>query len=288
MNLRRFLFFSKSALKHAFDNQNKMPDDQENKKLNFGALKEFLDIKTFQYNNPDFIHSDPISIPHLFTKNEDIEIAGFLSAIIAWGQRPTILKNGKQLVEWMDFAPHDFILNFKEKDLQPFKKFVHRTFNGEDCMYFLWSLKNIYQEYQTLENAFTIDFSSSEPNIKQAINLFRKRFFELDYPVRTMKHIADPEKNSSAKRLNMFLRWMVRQDKTGVDFGIWQKIQPSQLVCPLDVHSGNTARKLGLLQRKMNDWQAAEELTSLLKSFDANDPVKYDFALFGLGVFEKF
>lgn len=265
-----------------------MSDDQENKKLNFEALKEFLDIKAFQYNNPDFIESDPISIPHLFTKNEDIEIAGFLAAIIAWGQRPTIIKNGIRLVEWMDFAPHDFILNFTEKDLQPFKKFVHRTFSSEDCKFFPWSLKNIYQEHQTLENAFTRGFASSEPNVKNAITLFRKRFFELDYPARTMKHIADPEKNSSAKRLNMFLRWMVRQDKTGVDFGIWKKIQPSQLVCPLDVHSGNTARKLGLLQRKMNDWQAAEELTTILKSFDANDPVKYDFALFGLGVFERF
>jgi uncharacterized protein (TIGR02757 family) len=265
-----------------------MPDDQENKKLNFDAMKEFLDIKALQYNSPGFIQSDPISIPHLFTKNEDIEIAGFLSAIIAWGQRPTIIKNGNMLVEWMDFSPHDFILNFKEKDLKPFKKFVHRTFNGEDCEFFLWSLKNIYQEHQTLENAFIKGFSSSEPNVKQAINLFRKRFFEIDHPARSQKHIADPEKNSSAKRLNMFLRWMVRQDKTGVDFGIWKKIQPSQLVCPLDIHSGNTARKLGLLNRKMNDWQAAEELTTVLKSFDANDPVKYDFALFGLGVFEKF
>ena len=265
-----------------------MPDDQENTKLNFDALKEFLDIKAFQYNNPDFIQSDPISIPHLFTKNEDIEIAGFLAAIIAWGQRPTIIKNGNQLVEWMDFSPHDFILNFKEKDLQPFKKFVHRTFNGEDCTYFLWSLKNIYQKYQTLENAFNGGSSSFESNVKQAIISFRKRFFEIEHPARTQKHIADPEKNSAAKRLNMFLRWMVRVDDTGVDFGIWNKIKPSQLICPLDVHSANVARKLGLLSRKINDWQAAEELTRLLKFFDENDPVKYDFALFGLGVFEKF
>jgi len=260
----------------------------QNETIGYDVLKELLDTKARQYNNLQFIGTDPISIPHLFTKNEDIEIAGFLSAVIAWGQRPTILKNAHSLVEWMDFSPHDFILSFTEKDLKPFKKFVHRTFNGEDCEFFLWSLKNIYQNYQTLENAFTLGFSLSESNTKQAIILFRKRFFEIEHPPRSQKHIADPEKNSSAKRLNMFLRWMVRQDKTGVDFGIWTKILPSQLICPLDVHVANVARKLGLLSRKMNDWQAAEELTAVLKTFDENDPVKYDFALFGLGIFEKF
>ncbi|MFA5419538.1 MAG: TIGR02757 family protein [Bacteroidales bacterium] len=252
------------------------------------ALKEFLNFKAEYYNHVRFIPSDPISIPHLFTRKEDIEISGFFSAIIAWGQRPTIIKNATKLVEWMDYSPFDFILNFNESDLKPFSKFVHRTFNGEDCDFFLWSLKNIYQNYQTLENAFTIGFSESEINVKQAIILFRKRFFEIESPARTQKQIANPSKNSSSKRINMFLRWMVRKDKNGVDFGIWNKIQPSQLVCPLDVHVANVSRKIGLLSRKMNDWKAAEELTEILKTFDRNDPVKYDFALFGLGVFEKF
>jgi uncharacterized protein (TIGR02757 family) len=170
------------------------------------ALKKFLDAKARQYNNLQFIQSDPVSIPHLFTKNEDIEIAGFLSSIIAWGQRPTIIKNANSLVEWMDFSPYDFILNFTEKDLNPFRKFVHRTFNGDDCEFFLWSLKNICQNYQTLENAFMLGFSLSEPNTKQAIILFRKRFFDIDHPARSQKHVADPENNSSSKRLNMFLK----------------------------------------------------------------------------------
>jgi uncharacterized protein (TIGR02757 family) len=265
-----------------------MQAGQQPETIDYDVLKELLDTKARQYNNLQFIGTDPISIPHLFTKNENIEIAGFMSAVIAWGQRPTIIKNAHSLVDWMDFSPHDFILNFTDKDLKPFKKFVHRTFNGEDCEFFLWSLKNIYQNYQTLENAFTLGFSLSEPNTKQAIILFRKRFFEIEHPARSQKHVADPERGSAAKRLNMFLRWMVRQDKTGVDFGIWDKIKPSQLICPLDVHVANVARKLGLLTRKVNDWQAAEELTAVLKTFDENDPVKYDFALFGLGIFEKF
>lgn len=265
-----------------------MPDQQQNNPIDFDVLKELLETKTRQYNNLQFIATDPISIPHLFTKKEDIEISAFLAAAIAWGQRPTIIKNGHQLVEWMDLAPHDFIINFNENDLKPFKKFVHRTFNGEDCEFFLWSLKNIYQSYKTLENAFTSGFSIDEPNVKQGIILFRRRFFEIEHPSRSQKHIADPDRGSAAKRLNMFLRWMVRQDNTGVDFGIWTKILPSHLICPLDVHVANVARKLGLLSRKMNDWQAAEELTAVLKTFDKSDPVKYDFALFGLGIFENF
>jgi len=252
------------------------------------ALKEFLTSKAEFYNHVRFIPSDPISIPHRFTRNEDIEISGFLSATIAWGQRPTIIKNASKLVEWMDYSPLDFILNFNESDLKPFSKFVHRTFNGEDCVHFLWSLKNIYQNYQTLENAFTAGFLPSDISTRKAILLFRERFFEIISPPRTQKHLANPLKNSSSKRLNMFLRWMVRKDKHGVDFGIWNKIQPSQLVCPLDVHVANVARKLGLLSRKINDWQAAEELTGILKTLDKDDPVKYDFALFGLGVYEKF
>jgi uncharacterized protein (TIGR02757 family) len=250
-------------------------------------IKSFLDAKVELYNSPAFIVDDPISIPHQFSKKEDIEISGFLAATIAWGQRKTILKNANQLILWMDKDPYNFVLNFSDKDLVPFRAFVHRTFNGIDSEYFLWSLKNIYQNHGGLEGAFCNGFNSDHENVKEAIINFRKVFFEMQHPARTGKHIANPEKKSAAKRVNMFLRWMVRNDENGVDFGIWQNINPSQLICPLDVHSGNVARKLGLLQRKNNDWQAAEELTNNLGKFDPNDPVKYDFALFGMGVAEK-
>ncbi len=251
-------------------------------------IKALLDLKSEQYNSVDFISTDPISVPHLFSKKEDIEISAFLIAMIAWGQRPTIISHGRKLMELMDQQPHEFILHFSERDLRPFRSFVHRTFNGADCEYFLWALKNIYQQYGSLEGAFSQSFSSSEKNTRQAITGFRDRFFALSPPGRTQKHIADPAKNASAKRLNMFLRWMVRDDDCGVDFGIWHIIKSSQLICPLDTHSGRVARKLGLLHRAANDWTAAEELTDQLKSFDPDDPVKYDFALFGLGIFEKF
>jgi len=256
-------------------------------RLNMPSLKSYLDEKVELYNNSAFIINDPISIPYLFSKKEDIEISGFLSATIAWGQRKTIVNNAKQLIEWMDGTPHDFIINFTDQDLTHFRKFIHRTFNGTDCEYFLWSLKNIYQNHDGLEGAFCNGFNPAGENIKDAIIHFRKIFFDLDHPARTRKHIADPNMKSAAKRINMFLRWMVRNDAKGVDFGVWTKIKPSQLICPLDVHSGNVARKLGLLQRKNNDWQAAEELTNKLKLFDPIDPVKYDFALFGLGVSEQ-
>ncbi len=249
-------------------------------------LKTFLDDKVEQYNRPSFIDSDPISIPHRFSKKEDIEISGFLAATIAWGQRKTIVKNANRLVEWMDISPHDFILNFTETDLSPFRKFAHRTFNGTDCEYFLWSLKNIYQNHNGLEGSFCQGFKSSDDNTKNAIINFRKIFFEMEHPARTGKHVANPDRKSAAKRINMFLRWMVRKDNNGVDFGIWPKINPSQLICPLDVHSGNVARKLRLLHRTNNDWQAAMELTNYLRKLNPADPVKYDFALFGVGVFE--
>jgi uncharacterized protein (TIGR02757 family) len=250
-------------------------------------LKTFLDSKVELYNSPAFIEDDPISIPHQFSKKEDIEISGFLAASIAWGQRKTILKNANQLIQWMDKDPFNFVLNFSDKDLVPFRAFVHRTFNGIDCEHFLWSLKNIYQNHGGLEGAFCNDLGTESENVKEAIVNFRKIFFEMENPARTEKHIANPARKSAAKRINMFLRWMVRKDSNGVDFGIWQKIAPSQLICPLDVHSGNIARKLGLLQRKNNDWQAAEVVTANLKKFDPVDPVKYDFALFGMGVAEK-
>jgi uncharacterized protein (TIGR02757 family) len=256
--------------------------------LKIEEVKLLLDRKVEQYNSPAFITTDPISVPHHFSRKQDIEIAAFLAATLAWGQRSTIISSATKLIDWMDNQPFDFVLNFSEKDLSPFRKFVHRTFNAEDCAYFLWALKSIYQHNSSLEDAFTDSFSYLEKNTKSAILTFRNSFFALEPLTRSQKHVANPAKNAAAKRLNMFLRWMVRNDDRGVDFGIWSKILPSQLICPLDTHSGRVARKLGLLQRRADDWQAAEELTENLKRFDPNDPVKYDFALFGLGVFEKF
>ncbi len=248
------------------------------------ALKPFLDQKADQYNNRQFIPADPVSVPHLFSKKEDIEIAGFLAAVIAWGRRSTIVANASRLVQWMDYAPHHFILDFTDRDLAPFRHFVHRTFNGEDCEFFMWSLKNIYQNHGGLEQAF----SGGEPinDAGEAILRFRSIFFEQEHPQRTEKHLANPAKKASAKRINMFLRWMVRRDDKGVDFGIWKSIPPARLICPLDVHVAATARRLALLRRKANDWQAALELTQNLRLLNADDPVRYDYALFGLGVFE--
>jgi uncharacterized protein (TIGR02757 family) len=251
-------------------------------------LKDFLEEKVFLYNNTRFIETDPVSIPHLFSKKEDIEIAGFLSATIAWGQRKTILRNGRLLMQCMEDDPHRFILNFTESDLNPFRKFVHRTFHADDCIFFLKSLKNIYEKKGGLSNLFTANGLNGSEQLKDAILHTRNLFFELPHLKRNEKHFSDPSTGSAAKRLNMFLRWMVRQDKSGVDFGIWKEISSAHLICPLDVHSGRVARKLGLLKRKQNDWKAATELTDNLKKMDPGDPVKYDFALFGLGVFEKF
>ncbi len=251
---------------------------------NINNIKDLLELKFNQFNNPDFIETDPISIPHLFSKKEDIEIAGFLAATIAWGQRITILKNARLLMQWMEDEPHHFILNATTHDLIPFKKFVHRTFNGEDAVYFIKALQKIYKEHGGLEAAF-----SHYPNdLAQTISHFRQIFLSSGKTNRTHKHVSEPLKNSSAKRICMYLRWMVRNDKAGVDFGIWKKIKPSQLYTPLDLHSGATARKLGLLIRTQDDWKAVAELTENLRSFDSKDPVKYDFALYGLGVFERF
>lgn len=252
------------------------------------AIKSFLEEKGDLYNRPEFITVDPISIPHQFSKKEDIEITAFLTATIAWGQRATILKNASRLMQMMDNAPLEFILNHTKNDLKPFSKFVHRTFNGIDCIYFIQSLQNIYKKYGGLESVFTVYLKKKDTDPGNAIHQFRKIFFALPYPSRTKKHIADPLANSSSKRICMFLRWMVRKDKRGVDFGIWKNIKMNQLACPLDLHSARVARSLGLLERKQNDWKAVMELTNKLKQFDPDDPVKYDFALFGLGINEKF
>ena len=250
-------------------------------------LKEFLESKVIQYNQPSFIESDPIQIPHAFTKKEDIEIASFLTATIAWGQRQTIINNAWLWMKLMDNAPADFIKNFTENDLDRFMSFKHRTFNSDDCIYFLKALKNIYANYSDMETLFYEGFYPNK-SLADAIIHFRKVFFTFPGIARTQKHIPDITRGASAKRLNLFLRWMVRKDKQGVDFGIWNSIPASALYLPLDVHSGNTARKLNLLLRKSNDWKAVEEVTTMLRRLDLNDPVKYDYALFGLGIFEGF
>ena len=249
-------------------------------------IKEFLDEMVDKYNNPEFIDSDPISIPHQYELKEDIEISGFLAATIAWGNRTMIIKNASKLMNLMGNSPYDFIMSHKESHLNRFEGFVHRTFNPTDLVYFIKALKNIYLSKGGLETVFAK--SVTELSTQPAIHEFKQEFFSLPHPIRTIKHISDPETGSAAKKINMFLRWMIRDDDRGVDFGIWKSISPRQLSCPLDVHSGNVARKLGLLTRKRNDSKALEELDGNLRQMDKNDPVKYDFALFGLGVFEKF
>lgn len=252
------------------------------------VIKNFLEEKTLFFNNTSFIETDPVSIPHLFSKKEDIEISGFFTATIAWGQRTTILKNARSLMHLMDDSPHEFITGFTQKDLKRFQHFVHRTFNGVDCVCFLMALRNIYLHSGGLENVFSMGIARADTDLGNAITQARKTFFDLPHQKRSEKHFSNPVEGSAAKRINMYLRWMVRKDNCGVDFGIWKSISPSLLSCPLDVHSGRVARKLGLLKRKQNDWKATQELTAELRKMDPDDPVKYDFALFGLGVFEKF
>lgn len=245
----------------------------------FCLLEEKFDF----FNKPDFIKNDPISIPHQFELKEDIEIAAFLTATIAWGQRVSIIQNANKMMQIMENQPYNFILHADEKDLLRFDKFVHRTFNSEDCKYFLFSLKNIYSYHDGLESVFNQMYKETE-DIFETIIRFRSLFLNLPHFQRTEKHISNPGKGSAAKRLNMFLRWMVRDDNRGVDFGLWKKIPTSALVCPLDLHTGNVARKLGMICRKQNDRKAVEELMLILRMLDPSDPVKYDFALFGMGV----
>jgi len=249
-------------------------------------LKEFLDAKVIQYNNPTFIESDPIQVPYQFSLKEDIEISAFLTATIAWGNRKIIINNSKKMMELLGNSPYDFVMNHYDHQLEKLERFVHRTFNGIDLIYFIKALQHIYENHNGLE--FIFSTYAQADSMQGAIHNFKDIFFEIQHPQRTQKHISDPAKGSAAKRINMFLRWMARKDKAGVDFGIWKTVSPSQLSCPLDVHSGNTARKLGLLKRKQNDAKALFELDTSLRQLDADDPVKYDYALFGLGVFEKF
>lgn len=248
-------------------------------------LKEFLDAKARQYNHPDFIATDPIQIPHRFDKKEDIEIAGFLIASIAWGNRKSIINSGARLMESMGNSPHDFVLNHSDSDLRRFDGFVHRTFNETDIKYFIQALQYIYRYHGGLESVFT---KHAGAYMHDSIHEFKKLFFSLPHPARTQKHVSDPHKNSAAKRLHMYLRWMVRDNSTGVDFGLWKGIKPAQLSCPLDVHTGTIARKLGLIRRKQNDLKTLYQLDVQLRKLNKVDPVRYDFALFGLGAFENF
>lgn len=253
--------------------------------LNTLELKEFLDEKVNQYNTLEFIEPDPISVPHRYSLKEDIEIASFLASSIAWGNRKMITKNGHRMMDLLGNSPFDFVMSHNEHQLEHLETFVHRTFNGEDFKYFIRALKHIYTNHGGLESIF-VKYQTDD-SLQPAIHQLNRIFFEIKHPLRTRKHIADPMKGSVAKRINMNLRWLCRKDNKGVDLGIWD-ICPSKLSCPLDVHSGNVARKLGFIKRKNNDLKALEELDNSLRNLDPIDPVKYDFALFGLGIFEGF
>lgn len=248
-------------------------------------LKSFLDEKVRHYNQPGFIELDPISIPHRFKKRQDIEIAGLFAATLAWGQRKTVLNKCSALLEMMDNDPYHFILHHTDNDLKALSQFKHRTFNGTDTLYFIAFLKHYYQSNNSLEDLFKVPLHHE--TIEQGLINFHDTFFSLDdHPARTKKHVSSPSRKSTCKRLSMYLRWMVRSDKQGVDFGLWKKIKPAQLVCPCDVHVERVARQLKLIKRKQTDWQTALELTAQLRLLDPRDPVKYDFALFGLGIEE--
>jgi uncharacterized protein (TIGR02757 family) len=250
-------------------------------------MKIFLEEKYLQYNNPGFIACDPISIPHSFSELRDREVSGFLVASIAWGRRDLILRNARHLLDLMENTPFDFIMSAGGRELKRLDGFVHRTFNGTDCKYFIKGLKEIYSSSQSMEDVI-VEGMRSGKSVRDGLTYLRREFFTMPHPARTEKHFADVHSGAAGKRLNMFLRWMVRRDTHGVDFGVWKRIDPAVLYIPLDLHSGNTARKLGLLTRKINDWKAVEELTAALREFDPADPVKYDFALFGPGINEKF
>ncbi|MGB8191227.1 MAG: TIGR02757 family protein [Chitinophagaceae bacterium] len=253
------------------------------------SLKEFLDRKAEEYNQPSFIKNDPVCIPHAFVNKQDREIAGFFAAVFAWGNRTGIIKKCGELMQRMDNAPFNFIKYHEEQHLKKLLGFKHRTFNDTDLLYFVSLLQHHYRANASLETAFTKWMQPGDVDTGNALEGFHHYFFSLEHvPPRTRKHIASPSKKSSCKRLSMFLRWMVRKDAAGVDFGIWKQIKPSQLVCPIDLHVARVAKRFKLLDRQQTDWQAALELTAQLKKLDSNDPVKYDFALFGLGIMEKF
>tara|TARA_B100000575_G_scaffold266115_1_gene243188 strand:+ start:3974 stop:4753 length:780 start_codon:yes stop_codon:yes gene_type:complete len=255
-------------------------------KVRIPDLKEFLDEKAYKYESPSFIKDDPILIPHEFKKREDIEISAFITSVISWGNRKTIIKSSRKIMGYMENSPYDFVMNHNKKDLLDNNKSIHRTFNMTDLNYFIISLKNIYKNYGGIEDI--ISNKKNGVNIQERISFFKKIFFTLEHPKRTLKHLPSPMDGSSAKRFNMFLRWMVRSNEKGVDFGIWKKIKKSELSIPLDVHTGRISRDLGILSRKQNDSKSVNEIDKRLREMDPIDPVKYDYALFGLGVYEKF
>jgi len=255
--------------------------------LNPIELKAFLDEKEAQYNSPAFIESDPIQVPRQFSDPADIEIAGFLTATLAWGRKASIIQSSRKLISLMAGSPHAFLMEAGEDDWSRFLPFVHRTFNGMDAVYFMKALRQLYRGHGGLGQVFQNAYSR-HGDLEGALIDFRKAFFSLGDPGRTGKHLSDVARNSSAKRLNMYLRWMVRRDHRGVDFGLWTGIPMSALYIPLDVHTGAVARKLGMLERKQDDWKAVVELSERLREFDPIDPIRYDFALFGLGSFEGF
>lgn len=255
--------------------------------MHYPPLKQLLNEKLRLYHHPLFIKNDPVAVPHRFSKKQDIEIAGFFAAVLAWGNRTAIINSTNKLMQWMNDAPHDFILNHREKDLKPFLNFAHRTFNATDALYFIHFLRHHYQKYSSLETAFTTEKKYEHENVREALVYFHHYFFSLEHPERTKKHIATPAKNSACKRLNMFLRWMVRKDEHTVDFGIWNRIKPHQLICPVDVHVASVSHRLGLLPNDKADWKNAELLTDQLKKINPEDPVVYDFALFGIGMAER-
>ncbi|MDX2188667.1 MAG: TIGR02757 family protein [Bacteroidota bacterium] len=258
------------------------------KKVTLERLKPMLDILVNKYNSIEFIENDPISIPHKFKKKQDIEISGFIAATFSWGQRLTIINKCIELFELMDNSPYDFIMNHKENDLKRLVYFKHRTFNYTDTLYYIHFLKKHYSMYESLEDAFTNGIEANASSIELGLVNFHNYFInDPFFPIRTKKHVSSPESKSACKRLNMFLRWMVRKDNKGVDFGIWNRIKPSQLICPCDVHVDKVGRALKLITRKQTDWQTAVELTESLKILDSFDPIKYDFALFGLGIEQK-
>ena len=258
----------------------------EKLKVNIPDLKDFLDEKSLKYESKSFIKDDPILIPHQFSNQKDIEVSAFLTSVISWGNRKSIINSSKKIIDYMDGSPHDFIINHSSKDLSKTNRSIHRTFNLIDLNYFIRSLKNIYIEYGGIEHI--LSNNENGENLQERISSFKEIFFSLDYPDRTKKHLPSPLDGSSAKRFNMFLRWMVRTSERGVDFGLWTKIDRSELSLPLDVHTGRIARDLGLLTRKLNDHKSVKEIDSKLREMDPIDPVKYDYALFGLGVYENF
>lgn len=256
--------------------------------VNERELKVFLDEKILLYNTPAFIAADPVSVPHRFTRRQDIEIAGLFAATLAWGHRTTIINNCTRLLDWMDGAPHDFILNHQPADLKVMLGFVHRTFNATDLLYFIDVLQRHYLQYDSLESAFVPGSAAEDSTVESALIHFHQYFFNGEHPERTRKHVGTPARGSACKRLCMFLRWMVRQDSAGVDFGLWKKLTPAQLVCPLDVHVARVAHRLGLTSREAADWRSASELTAVLRRWRPDDPAVYDYALFGLGAAERF